>query len=115
MLGSIQEFLLGIGKFTSPRNRAGQGGEALGSRPRASTFVERNRVADSDRLRQAPRRKNAGRAYARGGSVSDMIRLLERDEARLQSRPVRNRLVMAGIVIVVVVVLVFVALRFLDG
>ena len=73
-------------------------------------------MADPDRLRQAPGRRNSQRAYAQGGRVSDMIRLLERDEARLQSRLVRNRLVMAGIVIVVVVVvLVFAALTFLDG
>ena len=41
-----------------------------------------------------------------------MIRLLERDE--LQSRLVRNRLVMV-VIVVVVVVLVFATLRFLDG
>ena len=40
--------------------------------------------------------------YARGGSISDMVRLLATSETELESRLVR-RLVMAGVAIAVVV------------
>ena len=53
------------------------------------------------------------RAYVRGGSISDMTRLLATDETRREPRLAR-RLFMAGIIVAVVVVaLVFATLGFL--
>ena len=55
------------------------------------------------------------RAYVRGGSVSDMMRLLAADETRREPRPAR-RLFMAGIIVAAVVVaLVFATLGFLAS
>ena len=67
-------------------------------------------MADPDRSEQVPGpRKNPG-TYARGGRISDMMRLLERNQTGLESRLVW-RLVMAAIAIAVVVVA---TLRFLS-
>lgn len=52
--------------------------------------------------------------YVQGGSVSDMVRLLAKEEARPEPPPPRRTPRAAGIVIaIVVVVLVFAALGFL--
>ena len=74
-----------------------------------------NEVADPDRPEQVPRPSKRPRTYAPGSRLSDMERLLERNETELQSRLVWQ-LVMAGIVIAVVIAVVVVAtLRFLGG
>ena len=71
-------------------------------------------VADPDRPEQVPRPRKGSRTYPRGSRLSDMERLLERNETELQSRLVW-RLVIAGIVIAVVIAVVVVAtLRFLG-
>ena len=67
-------------------------------------------MADPDRLEQVPGPRKSRRTYARGGRISDMTRLLERNGTWLESRLVW-RLVMAGIAIAVVVVA---TLRFLG-
>ena len=67
-------------------------------------------MADPDRLEQVPGPRKSPRTYARGGRISDMTRLLERNGTEIESRLVW-RLVMAGIAIAVVVVA---ALRFLG-
>ena len=73
-------------------------------------------MADPHRSRRVPRPKKSRRAYARGGSVSDMVRLLERNEPRLESRLGWRRLVMAGVIVgVAVAVLLFAAMMFLAG
>ena len=53
------------------------------------------------------------RKYVRGGSVSDMMRLLAADETRREPRPAR-RLLVAGIVLAVVALAVA-AMRFFGG
>ena len=53
------------------------------------------------------------RKYVRGGSISDMMRLLAADETRREPRLAR-RLFMAGIVLAVVA-LALVAMRLLGG
>ena len=68
-------------------------------------------MADPDRSEQVPGPRKSPRTYARGGRLSDMERLLERNETELQSRLVW-RLVIAGIAIAVVVVA---TLRFLGS
>ena len=71
-------------------------------------------MADPDRPEQVPRPRKGSRTYPRGSRLSDMERLLDRNETELESRLVW-RLVMAGIAVVVVVVVVAVAtLRFLG-
>ena len=67
-------------------------------------------MPDPDRSEQVSGPRKSRRTYARGGRISDMTRLLERNETWLESRLVW-RLVMAGIAIAVVVVA---ALRFLG-
>ena len=60
-------------------------------------------MADSDRSDELRRPRKRQNLYARGGSVSDMVRLLAANERKLESRPVR-RLAMAGGAIAVFVV-----------
>ena len=60
-------------------------------------------LADPDRSGQVPGPGKNPRIYARGGRISDMMRLLERSEAAPEPRRVWP-LVMAGIAIAVVVV-----------
>ena len=72
-----------------------------------------NEVADPDRPEQVPRPSKRPRTYAPGSRLSDMERLLERNETELESRLVW-RLVMAGIAVVIAVVVVA-TLRFLGG
>ena len=67
-------------------------------------------MADPDRPEQVPRPRKGSRTYPRGSRLSDMERLLDRNETELESRLVW-RLVIAGIVIAVVVVA---TLRFLG-
>ena len=67
-------------------------------------------MADSDRSDELHGRGKSPRTYARGGSVSDMARLLATGETEPESRMAR-RLVMAGVAIAVVTL---VALWFLG-
>ena len=53
------------------------------------------------------------RKYVRGGSISDMMRLLAADETRREPRPAR-RLLVAGIVLAVVALAVA-AMRLFGG
>ena len=70
-------------------------------------------MADPDWPEQVPRPRGS-RTYPRGSRLSDMERLLDRNETELESRLVW-RLVIAGIVIAVVIAGVVVAtLRFLG-
>ena len=71
-------------------------------------------MADPDRPEQVARPRKGSRTYPRGSRLSDMERLLDRNETELESRLVW-RLVIAGIVIAVVIAVVVVAtLRFLG-
>ena len=67
-------------------------------------------MTDPDRSEQVPGARKSPPTYARGGRISDMTRLLGRNEAEPESRLVW-RLVMVGIAVVVVVVA---TLRFLG-
>ena len=70
-------------------------------------------MSDSDRTEESrgPRKRRS--TYARGGSVSDMARLLATSEREPESRLIRRLvLVMAGVAIAVVVTA---ALWFLGG
>ena len=68
-------------------------------------------MADGDRSKQAPA-AGTSRIYARGGSVSDMVRLLQKDGTHVESR--RGWwLAVAGIAVAVAVVAI-VMLGFLD-
>ena len=80
-------------------------------RPRARASFRRVTVADRDRSEQVPGPRESPRTYVRGGHISDMLRLLERNETEIERRLVW-RLVMAGIAIAVVVVA---TLWFLGG
>lgn len=68
-------------------------------------------MADSDRSDELHGQGKRPRIYARGGSVSDMARLLATGETEPESRMAR-RLVMAGVAIAVVTLA---ALWFLGG
>jgi hypothetical protein len=71
-------------------------------------------VADPDRPEQVPGPGKSRRIYTRGGRLSDLERLLAKNETERESRLVW-RLVIAGIVIAVVIAVVVVAtLRFLG-
>ena len=54
------------------------------------------------------------REYVRGGSVSDMARLLAADETRGEPRLAR-RLFMAGVVLAVAATVAIATMRFLGG
>ena len=54
------------------------------------------------------------RRYVRGGSISDMMRLLAADETRRESRLARRWFV-AGIVLAVAAALAVAAMRFFGG
>ena len=62
-------------------------------------------MAEPDRPEQVPRPRKSPRTYTRGSRVSDLERLLERNETERESRLVW-RLVIAGIAVVVAVVVV---------
>ena len=63
-------------------------------------------MADPARSEQVPGPRKSLRTYARGGRISDMMRLLERNEAEFEARLVW-RLVMTGIAVAVVAMLRF--------
>ena len=72
-------------------------------------------MADPDRPEQVPRPGKGSRTYPRGSRLSDLERLLAKNETERESRPVW-RLVIAGIAIAVVIAVVVVAaLRFLGS
>ena len=60
-------------------------------------------MADPDRPEQVPRPRKGSRTYPRGSRLSDLERLLAKNETERESRLVW-RLVIAGIAIAVVVV-----------
>ena len=68
-------------------------------------------MADPDRPEQVPRPGKGSRTYPRGSRLSDLERLLAKNETERESRLVW-RLVIAGIAIAVVVVA---TLRFLGS
>ena len=68
-------------------------------------------MADPDRPEQVPRPRKGSRTYPRGSRLSDLERLLAKNETERESRLVW-RLVIAGIAIAVVVVA---TLRFLGS
>ena len=62
-------------------------------------------MADPDRPEQVPRPRKGSRTYPRGSRLSDLERLLAKNETERESRLVR-RLVIAGIAVVVAVLVV---------
>ena len=71
-------------------------------------------MADPDRPEQVPRPRKGSRTYPRGSRLSDLERLLAKNETERESRLVW-RLVIAGIAIAVAVAVVVVATLWFLG